>query len=360
MLIFSLTLICCAQTAQPVTSNINHGVYRFDTGFEQTQFDYRSGPDTIFDGSVGLSYYYIVAGTDLELIDDGSLAQRGTLGQEQVNGISLSYCTSSNQVDCELRFYADNIYNAGPSGWIDQTNRGEACVYGLTGLPGSFSGTGFSCWLLTIDLSGGFECTLPQEQVAGSADSFGWSVQWLTPSSATGLFALNPSGQQGYGTRPSMEVYDLSQPHGSEYQGALAHLGNFNTKWFGNVEDTVAYYPFAPLANDTVRFNALTPIRSGAVASWEVENVDPAATYGMIVSSQSADLPIMANGTASLLLNHNFMLVNPLSLGASGAISATIPPVVLPNVIFTQAVKLNGILSPSNVIAASNGLAHYN
>jgi hypothetical protein len=29
-------------------------------------------------------------------------------------------------------------------------------------------------------------------------------------------------------------------------------------------------------------------------------------------------------------------------------------------VFFTQAVELNGALAPSNVIAASNGLAHYN
>ena len=353
-------MLCCAQTAPAITANIEHGVYRFDTGFERTQNDYRSGPDTIFDGSLAAAYYYMPVVSTYELVDDGAFVNRGSLGEEQVNGMVFTYCTTANQVDCELRFYVDNVFNSGPSGWVDQSNRGEACVYGLAGLPGSFTGA-LSCWAVALDLSGGFECILPQEQTLGSVDAFGWSLQWLIQNATTGLLLPNTNGPQGYGTRPSFEVYDLSQPHGSEYQGVLtAAAGNFSMRLFGNVVDTQAYYSASPLANDTVRFNALTPIRSGAVASWAVDNVDPAATYGMLVSAHQADLPIVANGTASLLINHHFFLNNPLSLGASGAISVTIPPVVLPNVVYTQALKLNGVLVPSNVVATSNGLAHYN
>jgi hypothetical protein len=359
MIFLLLTSICCAQTAQPIAANINHGIYRFDTGFEITQNDYRSGPATIFDGSLAAAYYYMPVSSSDELIDEGAFHAAGVVGDEQVNGMNFSYCTIESQVDCELRFYADNIYNSGPSGWMDQTNRGEACVYGLAGLPGIFTGM-LSCWVISIDLSGGFECTLPQEQVVGSAEEFGWSIVWLTQTASTGLFLPKPSGPQGYGTRPSFEWFDLSEPNGSEYQGALTMpSGNFSMKLYGNVPDTQAYYSVAPLANDTVRFNAISEIRAASMSSWAVENANAGSTYGMLVSSQSADLPIVANGTASLLVNHGSFLTNPISLGSTGSLSATLPA-ALPPVFFTQAVELNGALAPSNVIAASNGLAHYN
>jgi hypothetical protein len=135
--------------------------------------------------------------------------------------------------------------------------------------------------------------------------------------------------------------------------------GNFSMKLYGNVPDTQAYYSVAPLANDTVRFNAISEIRAASMSSWAVENANAGSTYGMLVSSQSADLPIVANGTASLLVNHGSFLTNPISLGSTGSLSATLPA-ALPPVFFTQAVELNGALAPSNVIAASNGLAHYN
>jgi hypothetical protein len=359
MILLLLTSICCAQTAQPITANVNHGIYRFDTGFEITQHDYRSGPATIFDGSLAAAYYYMPVSSSTELIDEGAFHAAGVVGDEQVNGMNFSYCTTESQVDCELRFYADNIYNSGPSGWVDQTNRGEACVYGLAGLPGIYAGM-LSCWSISIDLSGGFECTLPQEQVVGSAEEFGWSIIWLTQTASTGLFLPRPAGPQGYGTRPSFEWFDLSQPNGSEYQGALTMpSGNFSMKLYGNVPDTKAYYPVAPLANDTVRFNVISAIRAGSATSWAVESVNAGSTYGMIVSSQRTDLPILANHTASLLAHHQFFLTHPISLGSTGSFSTTLPA-VLPPVFFTQAVELNGALVASHVIAASNGLAHYN
>ena len=359
MFILSLTIFCCAQSAQPITTNVNYGTYCFDSGFEQTRHDYRSGPATIFDGSLAAAYYYMPIVNNYELVDEGSFPAAGVVGDEQVNGMDFSYCTVDGQVDCEIRFYADNIYNSGPSGWIDQTNRGEPCVYGLAGLPGSFTGM-LSCWVIGIDLSGGFECTLPQEQSVGSADAFGWSVMWLPQSSSTGLFLPNPTGPQGYGTRPSFELFDLSQPLGSEYQGSLsAQPGNFSMRLLGSVHDTQAYYPLAPLVNDSVRFNAMSEIRAGLSASWAVENVNAGSTYGMLVSSQMTDLPIVANGTASLLVNHGFFLANPISLGSTGSLNATLPT-TLPSAFYTQAVELNGVLAPSNVIATSNGLAHYN
>ncbi|MDE0585882.1 MAG: hypothetical protein OSB63_04625 [Planctomycetota bacterium] len=359
MILLLLTSICCAQTAQPITANINHGTYRFDTGFEITQHDYRSGPATIFDGSLAAAYYFMPSSSSYELIDEGAFSAAGVIGNEQVNGMNFSYCTTESQVDCELRFYADNIYSSGPSGWIDQTNRGEACVYGLAGLPGIYPGM-LSCWSIAIDLSGGFECTLPQEQVVGSAESFGWSTIWLTQTASTGLFLPTPAGPHGYGTRPSFELFDLSQPYGSEYQGVLAMpSGNFSMKLYGTVHDTQAYYSVAPLANDTVRFNAISEIRAGSTASWAVENANAGSTYGMLVSSQIADLPIVANGTASLLVNHGLFLTNPIHLGSTGSLSVTLPA-VLPPVFFTQSVELNGVLAPSNVIATSNGLVHYN
>jgi hypothetical protein len=79
----------------------------------------------------------------------------------------------------------------------------------------------------------------------------------------------------------------------------------------------------------------------------------------MLVSTGSADLPIVAGGSASLLINHTSMPAGPFPMGLVGSMGANLPSNIPPNV-YTQAVGYSGALSPGNTTAASNGMKSVN
>lgn len=350
----------------------NHGVYKIDSGFEVTAQAQRSGPETLFNNREGVTYYYTtVADTD-EYIDDGSFAQRGVTGQEQVNGIVWNYCSGlpdavGDALDTEFRMYDDTTFNVGPSSWAAGTfERGASCAFGIVGLPGDTALTGLSCWEVTLDMAGGFECTLPQELTLGGAEQFGWSMMYLDVAGTTGPYIDSNVGttQVSYGMTDGFEWFDLlavgAEHQGNFWFGGGAKLqGNFNITMSGNVNDTQAYYSAAPGANDTVDWQATNEIRGGTLAGWMVTNPDGTSNYGMLVSNGAADSPVVAGGTASLLVNAGGLLTGPIPMGTAGSFGVNLPPSVPAN-IFTQAVQHTGALSPANTTAASNGLHHSN
>jgi hypothetical protein len=349
------------------------GVYSMETGFEVTTQAYRSGPEVLFNNRAGLGYYYTTVLDTDEYVDEGAFAQRGVNGTEQVNGMTWEYCSGipdsvGDALSVEVRFYNDTILGSGPTGWTNTTaERGAACAFGIAGLPGDTALTGLSCWIITLDLAGGFECTLPQETTLGGQEPFGMSVVYLDATGSTGpiLDSITGGAAPGYGAQDYFEWFDTSQPAGAEYQGAFffgggAKLqGSFNMELAGNVNDTEAYYSAAPLAGDTVDWQATAEVRAGSAAGWAVTNPDGVSNYGMLVSNGSADLPVVAGGTASLLVNAGGLLTSPIPLGTSGAFGINLPGSV-PSSIFTQAVQHTGALTPPNTTAASNGLVHSN
>jgi hypothetical protein len=350
------------------------GIYKMDTGFEATSLAYRSGPETVFNNRSGGTYYYTTSWTTDEYADGGSFAAGGVSGVEQVNGIQFGYCTqlsdptSAGVLDTELRLYAvnDSANFGGIVGWVDANNRGEACVTSIVGLPGD-AGLGFACWDVTLDLSGGFECTLPQESAAGLMETWGWSMTYLDATNTTGpmLDSIAGGAVQGYGAFDHFQWYDMTQPLGLENLGAYffgggAKLqGSWDLALQGSANDSQAYYSAAPGANDTLSFQADSSVRAGQAASWSVTNTDGVSDYAMLVSTGSADIPVIAGGSASLLIDPGSMPAGPFPMGTAGTFAINLPAGI-PATLYTQAVSYTGALAPANSTGASNGIVSVN
>ena len=351
------------------------GIYKMDTGFEATSVAYRSGPETIFNNRDGLVYYYTTVASTTEYADGGSFPAQGVSGMEQVNGLTWSYCSGmadlsgAGVLDTELRFYSENdsANYGGIVGWVDANTRNEACILGIAGLPGDQAGTGFACWVIGLDLAGGFECTLPQESAAGLGETWGWSMTYLDLLASSGpmLDSITGGAVGGYGSFDHFQWYDMTAALGTENLGAYwfgggAKLqGSFDLSLEGNVNDSTSYSSANPGANDTVGFTCTSEVRGGQAAGWAVTNPDGASSYGMLVSTGSADLPIIAGGSASLLINHQTMPAGPFSMGTAGSFGANLPSNV-PSNIYAQAVAHTGALTPGNCTAASNGMKSVN
>jgi len=361
-----------AQTQQTASAKTFHrtvspdaGIYHLDSGFEKVNTTYRTGPETLFNNRGG-EYYFDTLNHDpnWENIDEGAFPATGVNGTEQINEVVWEYCSFepddpggvANNPGSIMLMYNDTVFNIGPTGWPT-----FQCGYALPGLP-QWDGNpnGLNCWIITLDLSGGFECTLPQELTLGGAEPFGWSNTYLALNTGPVMGSVN-----GYGVVDGYEWYDLNQAAGTEHQGNFWFGGgghaqaNFNMQYNGMANDTEAYYSAAPLASDTVQWNTTTEIRPGTAAGWQVENPDGVSNYGMLVSNAFNDSPVVAGGTASLLVNPSGLLTSPIPMGISGSFGVNLPANV-PAAIYTQAVQHTGALAPPNTTAASNGLKHSN
>ncbi|MCP4091844.1 MAG: hypothetical protein GY747_00200 [Planctomycetes bacterium] len=365
-----------AQTPQQASPSLQPAItptaleYTMGEGYEVISQDQRSGPETIFNNRIGGIYYYITIPQTEEWVDEGSFALHGVNNTEQINGMSFDYCSSvpdplGDGIDIELRFYEETIGFSGVSGWADANNRNEKCGYVIPGLPGDTTLAGLSCWAINLNLAGGFECTLPQEQTLGGMDNFGWSNMYLTASSigATGPFL---GGTSGYGVQDYYELYDLTQPLGSEYQGTFWFGGgpsvqaNFPMSLEGNPTDTSAYYSATPGTADSIDLQADVQVRAGQPAAWTVTNPTAGSSYALIASGGSADVPGLVGGQAHLLVNWLGNPLLPVPVVMVGGSYLQLMPNALPPAVHVQAAEYSGALTPSNITAMSNGLRHAN
>jgi len=351
------------------------GFYNMDTGFEATSVAYRSGPETIFNNRSGGAYYYTTVAATTEYADGGSFPANGVSGMEQVNGFTFTYCSGladlsgTGVLDTEMRFYAENdsANYAGIVGWVDADNRNEACALGLAGLPGDTSGGGLECWIMTVDLSGGGECTLPQESAAGLAETAGWSMTYLDALASSGPLLDSIKGAAtvgGYGAFDHFQWYDMTAPLGTEnlgaywFGGGAKVQGSFDMSLAGNVNDSTSYSSANPGANDSVNLTCTSEIRAGQAGGWAVTNPNGSSSYGIAFSTGSRDLNILNGGTASLLINHQTMPAGPFNM-AGGSFGANIPNNI-PSALYAQAFAHTGALNPGNISAASNGMKSVN
>ena len=339
-------------------------------GYQVVTQAQRSGPETIFNNRSGAIYYYATIPQTEEWVDEGSFAMHGVNNTEQVNGMGFDYCSSvpdplGDAITIELRFYEETIGFSGVTGWADANNRNEKCGYIIPGLPGDTSLTGGSCWAINLDLSHGFECTLPQEQTAGGMETFGWSNVYTTavPTGATGPFL---GGTTGYGVQDYFELYDLTQALGAEYQGTFNFGGapraqaNFPMSLEGNPTDTVAYYSAAPGTADTIDLQADVEVRAGQAAGWTITNPTVGSNYALVASTSTVDLPVLVGGNAHLLVNWLGAPLLPAPFLMPGGAYSQVLPAAIPPTINVQAAEYTGALTPANVTAMSNGLTHSN
>jgi hypothetical protein len=169
----------------------------------------------------------------------------------------------------------------------------------------------------------------------------------------------------GYGSFDHFQWYDMTAALGTENLGAYWFGGGakLQASWDlsleGNVNDSTSYSSANPGANDTIGFTCTSEVRAGQAAGWAVTNADGTSDYAMLVSTGSADLPIVAGGSASLLINHQSMPAGPFPMGTAGAFGANLPSNI-PSSIYAQAVSYAGALSPANTTGASNGMKSVN
>lgn len=329
-----------------------HGIYRMDTGFEVTSEPVaRSGPETLFENPDAASYYYLVIPAGDEWIDEGAFAQRGTLADEEVNGFVFDYCSSEvGTFDVEVRFYNDVNIVTGPSA-------AASCAYGLAALPGDLLGAGLACWGITVDLAGGFECTLPQELTPGGAETFGWSVVYLDASNSTGPDMM-PSGVGGYGTADTF--WDATNAVGLIINTPKA-VGTFSLKLDGNAMDTRAIYNPTPRVGDILQLVVDTPVKAGNTVTFTAEGATAGTNYFLLAStSTNPGFPPLGGTAASLMVGLPLLSGTPVPMTVAGTdASVTVNlPAGLPPLVATQAVGIIGPTGPANVVEASNGLTH--
>jgi len=351
------------------------GIYKMDTGFEATSVAYRSGPETIFNNRDGLVYYYTTVASTTEYADGGSFPAQGVSGMEQVNGLTWSYCTGmadlsgTGVLDTELRLYTENdsANYGGIVGWVDANTRNEACILGIAGLPGDQAGTGIACWIISLDLAGGYECTLPQESAAGLGETWGWSMTYLDLAAGSGpmLDSITGGAVGGYGSFDHFQWYDMTAALGTEnlgaywFGGGAKVQGSFDLSLEGNVNDSTSYTSANPGANDTLGFTCTSEIRPGQAGGWAVTNPDGTSGYALLISTGSADIPIIAGGSASLLIRHQSMPAGPFPMGTGGSFGLNLPNNI-PSTLYFQAAEYSGALAPGNTTAASNGMKSVN
>lgn len=342
----------------PVTYDLRMGVV------EQAPTQARYGPETIFDNTDGNGYYFVPLVFGEEWIDECAFAADDLDGLEQIDGFSFQYCTTlAPTVDLDFGIYTDTVIGSGPSSWpVPQ------CAYALVSLPGTFAGLP-ACWEVTIDLEGGFECTVPQESVPGGLTDFvgiGYEVTGgdigVIPDSIIG-----PGGAAvpGYGSQDSFEVFDSSGHLGTfNFGGAPSAQGSFNLKLYGDgIVDTKVVNHDAPDVGDTLRLKSDVEFRPGSQVTYTLDNAS-AGIFGIVFATALDPLqPSIAPGV-TLLLDAGAVIVPPSPAAMSGGPNATfMTPVLpgLPSTVYAQAFEFSSLpMIPANIIAGSNALKHDN
>ncbi len=395
--VMALAVGASAQTQQMNAGRIHqsvtptYGTYSLTSGFQVNNQAYRYGPATIFDNTNGAEYYFSTLGATEEWIDECAFAATDLDGNEQINGISWEYCSmvpdvAGTAITTELRFYNDTVLGAGPTGWLDLvagTNQNAQCGYLIAGLPGDLSGTfAINCWGVTVDLSAGFECSVPQELTPGGfteLNGIGWMYYDAGSLGLTGpvldsTWSFGGAGTAipGYGSQDYFELFDLSLGLGAEYVGAFFFgggsklQGSFQTVLYGDgILDTDVVNADVPGTGDVLVLSSDVEFRPGNSVTWSLNAPGTAGlTYAMLVGTagSSAGFGSIAGPGTTLLVNPGSILTPPTPFIMSGATPAvSTPPLpALPPTVYAQAMGFSGGVAPGNATEASNALKHDN
>lgn len=361
-----------AQQTLPVekVTNLSYGTYDFQDGFTRTTGNNRaSGPDTLFSTINCSAYYYGIIGLPFfkhEWLDEAQLADRGVMGVEEVNGMTWAYCNTDTlgYFDVVVSLYNDTVTGSGPSIWVDGQAIFADCAYLVPNMPDG------GCWNITLDLSCGFECILPQTSnpLSGAMGTIGWSTTPYTQAVFHGPI-LNKQGCAGPGTQDLFEWRDwtgaftgFAYYHAGTYWfgGPPKIRADFLVEFVGSPEDVVGVYGSGSL--DVLCLNATTNPAPGGSLGMLVE--DAAAgnrSYILLVNGGNPANASMSNGngtwTRQISLSPN--VIQPfVAAGPTFVRNLNIPgnlPPAAPAV--AQIVRLNGPASPASVDQASNGLA---
>ncbi len=352
-----------AQTQVPVhkaTTPQFAGVYTLDGGLQKSPVASRSGPAVLFNNMI-LSGYYSVPGAGQEWIDEGglldrnstNLAETGTYPVDQINGFDFVYCSTEpdptgNSGTIDITFYDETVRCAGPPTWPTAN-----CAYSITGLPLGGPTGNIQCWIVFVDLEGGFECPpdltsdFRTEEMGVVDRLFGWG--FIPMQNNTGPWIA----KGGYRRDNSFTWFD---PTTGAFIGCFWFGGfpfaNFAMKMYGypvntrvydspsnpGVNNVVLRIDAQPVPGNTVTFTATTPAGGGGGSYW----------FG--ASLNSADLGI---GGQQLLAGPAFLPPTPLPM-SGGILTVTLP--AMPPEVYCIAAETTGPPSPGAMTGLSNGL----
>ncbi len=355
-----------AGSLQKVT-NLSYGSYDFNNGFSVNGGANRaSGPDVLFSNLACPAYYYGIAGIPFfkqEWVDEGGLVIRGNSGEEEVNGMYWEYCNgeSLGYFDAIVSIYSDTAPFVGPSVWVPMVPSFASCLYGVLGLPDT------GCWGITLDLSLGAECVIPQN-AAGTY--FGWSVTPYTGAVFHGPI-LGVQSCTGNGTEDLFEMRDWNGAFvGTIYTyvgtfwfgGPPKARADFRSEFMGSPEDVEGKYGSGTL--DTLGLQALNNAEPASVWSLTVSGADLSLnSYMLLISTGAATGVPMANGfgTWTRQITLTPVVASPFSAaGPTIGLGLSIPAGAPANALATaQVVELTGPAGPASVSQAANGLEFY-
>jgi len=193
---------------QPITSPVKYaGVYHLGTGTwtragQMGQTANVAGVGAIYDNTCNTGYYGGMAQNE-RWFDEGRLpsttsivlpntigvpggndSEVGTQNSYQIDGFQLGYCSfNTGLVSVNANFY--EAYT--PCAVAPAT---AAAAFNVTGLPGGTAAGAQVCWLLDLDLCGVSASFNMLADANGTyegttgADTFGWTIQWASPSVA--------------------------------------------------------------------------------------------------------------------------------------------------------------------------------
>lgn len=361
-----------AQQTAPVgkVTNPSFGSFDFQNGFTQTSGNNgrAGGPDVLFNTMACAAYYYGGIGTAFgqEWLDEAQFADRGVTGVEEVNEVQWGYCDlgTAGYFDAVIRVYNDTVAFIGPSIWANGSAAIPACNVLITGLPDN------GCWYVTVDLSCGFECILPQKAGSGSAGTIGWAVVSRSSTTNAGPI-LATQACAGPGTSDLFEWRDNPGTYwgfGPYYHvgtfwfgGGAKARGDFLVGFAGSPEDTQGVY--GSEVNDVLCLQALTNAEPGSSLSMTVDGADAAAkSYVLIIATGTPVGAVMTNGFGKWTRQFNVPAIKLASgfsaTGPTFAKSQGIPSIAPSNAAaVVQIVRVAGPGGAAAVDQATNGLA---
>jgi len=364
-----------ASSLQPV-SNLQYGAYDFANGFTVTSGAHRTiGPDVLFDTTANFSYYYGVIGSDTtkqEWLDEAWLPNRGLSGEEQITGMSWSYCEGGYTAyfDAFVSIYTDTVACHGPSAWVPATPSFADCLYVVNGIPGN------GCWNVMIELSRGMECVLPDSSnpAAGTQGTIGWSV---TPFNCNNSPLLGPLlGRQADAMPGSQDLMEWRDWNGN-YFGSYVYGGcfwlaggqsrlDFLVGFYGAAVDVQNCYGSNAL--DTLYLEAADQVENGATWNYDVTGVAGGSQRAFLMvqpdpagSDPGCDQATMGGLGGAFTRQVAISSTMPFALGVvsadfSGSLSIPANP---PNAhVLFQVITFptTGPIHPANVKSASNGI----
>lgn len=352
-------------------SNLSYGTYDFQNGYTKTNGNNRAvGPDTLYSTiTCSAVYFGVIDGiTPLfkqEFLDEAQLPDRGVSGVEEVNEMTYLYCNlgTVGYFDAVVSLYNDAVAGTGSSIWVDGQPVFADCLY-LVSLRDN------GCYSVTIDLSCGFECILPQmsNPLSGSQGTIGWSVTPYTSSPLHGPFlatqACNMPGSQDLYDWRTWTTFSLATAYyhvGTYWYGGTPKArADFLVEFRGSPEDVQGVYGTRTL--DVLCLSATTNPEPGGSLAMTVEGADVGnKSYVLLVNGGNPANANMTNGngTWTRQISLSPQVISPFVASGPTFTRTLNIPGNLPNnsAAVAQMVRLNGPASPANVDQATNGLA---